>query len=268
MNNRYFYKLLSIILISFFLINPTFSQRTKSSQQSGEQRNAEKGLKDNRFFFFFLNSSISNFGSKTDKLLFKEAIQRDIIAQLLYMKFLFHDSFIELRKSQKILIKLYISILEKDINLSKKLLNEFSPEIIWKNIKSSKEYLRLGYRDNSLAKIYLVMGNNYKKTLYSMRLHKYIHAIKLAKHSKKYAFLSIIKSRQNIFDLKKKLPSKFDDLTTSINNISMDKEKQQYYFLIHLDNYYRTEKSSYYENVWMNPNLNEINDYKMYLKKN
>ncbi len=267
---KYKYIIITFLIFSFFsvLINPAISQRTKSSQNAGEQRKSEKGLKDNRFFFYFLNSSISNFGSKKDQTLFKEAIQRDIIAQILYMKFMFHDSFIEIRKSQKILINLYKKILNQDIQLSKKLLNEFAPEIIGKDIHSSKEYLRLGYRDSSLAKIYLVMGDNYRENLYSLRLHKYTHAIKLAKHAKRYAFLAIIKARSNPFNLKYKLPTTFEDISKSINTISTKTEKQEYFSLIHLDNYYRTLQSSYYEQVWLNPNLNEISDYKMYLNKN
>ncbi|MBN1531973.1 MAG: hypothetical protein JXA20_04865, partial [Spirochaetes bacterium] len=53
------------------------AQRTRSSLSAGEQRNAEKGLRDNRYFFFFINSSVTNHGTDEEKRIFTEAIRRD-----------------------------------------------------------------------------------------------------------------------------------------------------------------------------------------------
>ena len=208
-STRYISLAVMIILLSLCAGN---AQRTKSSLSAGEQRYAEKGLKDNRFFFYFINSSISNLGTDEEKRLYKEAIQRDMIAQLLYMKFLFHHSFIEIKRSQKILIDLYRMTLKRDIELTRQLLGDFARSSINTKNHKSQHYLKLGFRDLTVAKMYLKMADHYKETLYSMRLHKYVRAIKKAKHGKRYAFYSRLESKKGIQPFKEWRLLTFDDL--------------------------------------------------------
>ena len=161
------------IIISLIFISHNsdlYAQRTKSSLKAGEQRFAEKGLKDNRRFFYFINSSVSNFGNSKEKSIFKEAIQRDLIAQLLYMKFLFHDSFVEVRRSQKLLVDIYKKTLVKDIINTKKLLNRFANEVIKSEKFKARHYLKLGYRDVAHSKMHMMMADNYHPKLFSHQL--------------------------------------------------------------------------------------------------
>ena len=45
-------------------------------------------------------------------------------------------------------------------------------------------------------------------------------------------------------------------------------EKKDYYSLIHYDNYYRTKSGkTFFDQVWDNPQLDDIPEYKEYLKK-
>jgi hypothetical protein len=257
-----------LILISL-LVSPVHlnAQRTKSSLRAGQQRYAEKGLKDNRYFFYFINSSISNFGREMDKKTYKEAIQRDILSQLLYMKFLFTESFEQIRKSQEILINLYRNTIKRDIRITMKLLNDYAPRVIKSKDDKARLYLRLGYRDSAVAKQFMVMADNYREKLYSLRLYRYVKAIKKAKHGKRYAFLSAIqcrlKDKERVIGLKWK---SFDDLEKLL--IRFYPERKEYLQKIHYDNYYRTSgKKSLYDTVWEKPDFHELADYEEYMKK-
>ena len=262
------------------------AQRTKSSLSAGEQRYAEKGLKDNRYFFYFINSSISNFGTEEEKTLFREAIRRDMIAQILYLKFLFHESFVEIKRSQKILIDLYRKVLIKDIAMSKELLNRFAPAVVEVKDGSALEYLHLGYRDMKVAEQYLLMADNFRRDLYSMRLYKYVHAIKTAKHGKKYAFLGALLARDmdNVFKRKRtERMAQFDleqlvrKTKLAIRQLSFDAlskriveipppEQTAAYQTMHLDSVYRSrEPKSLYDAIWEEPRVSELPEYKRYI---
>jgi hypothetical protein len=282
-------KISILLLVQFITISGheyAYPQRVRSSLRSGEQRNAEKGLKDNRYFFYFINSSISNFGSDDEKKLFKEAIQRDIISQLMYMRFMFPESFAEIRKAQRILIDLYRVTLKNDIKASKDLLNQFAPVVIATKDKSALEYLRLGYRDMRVAQTYLTMADSYRENLYSLRLYKYTHAIKKAKLGKRYAFRAILLSL-DLMALSKEASNDdsyergneilgakarikritFEELEKRLSEIPPP-EKKEYYRTIHLDNYYQTNaQKSFYDVIWEKPDLHEIKEYKEYLSE-
>jgi hypothetical protein len=257
-----------LLFVSLMVSAPSLkAQRTKSSLRAGQQRYAEKGLKDNRYYFYFINSSISNFGAEKDKKTYKEAIQRDILSQLLYMKFLFTESFEQIRKSQEILIGLYRNTIIRDIRITMKLLNDYAPKVIKSNDDKARLYLRLGYRDSAVAKQFMVMADNYREKLYSLRLYKYVKAIKKAKHGKRYAFLSAIqcrlKEKERVTGLRWK---SFDDLEKLLKRFYP--RRMEYLQKIHYDNYYRTfGKKSLYDSVWEKPDFHELADYEEYMKK-
>jgi len=254
------------ILIFFLICHPqTHAQRTKSSLSAGEQRKSEKGLKDNRSFFYFINPSVTNLGNNDEKKIFREAAQRDIIAQILYMKFLFHESWIEIRKSQKLLIELYTKMLKKDIKITKDLLNSFAPEVIRSRDHLSRSYLKLGYRDSTLSGTYRIMADNYHPRLYSLRLYKYVEALKLAKHSKRYAFLSILRAKSEKKHVNVLSHVSYSRLKKMI--VSLSSEKKDYYTLLHSDNYFKYSGSiSLYDKIWEEQDLFDIREYREYLK--
>ncbi len=276
--------ILIIIVMVLSFIGTAYAQRTKSSLAAGKQRNAEKGLKDNRYFFYFINMSITNLGTDEEKKQFKEAIQRDIIAQNLYMKFMFGESFDEIRKSQKILIDLYQKTLNKDIVMAKKLLNGFAPAVIRNNDYLARHYLRLGYRDTTDARIDLMMADNFDERLYSMRLYRYSKAIKKVKHGKRYALFSLLQTKYSkdrekrmekdmelgrpIYkDTKKEFGRHtYDELKKLISEASSD-EQRDYNLLIHTDNYYRSkDEKSFYDIIWDKPDLSDVKEYNEYME--
>lgn len=261
------YCIILVMLVS--MLSPSGiaqAQRTKSSLAAGSQRNAEKGLRDNRYFFYFINTSITNLGTDDEKKSFKEAIQRDIIAQNLYMKFLFTESFNEIRKAQEILINLYQKTLGRDIVMTKKLLNGFAPAVIKKNDYLARHYLHLGYRDAEDARIDLMMADNFQERLYSMRLYRYLKAIKKVKHGKRYALFSLLETK---FAREKKKDfgrRNYEELRKLISDASSD-DQREYLLLIHTDNYYKSkDELSFYDRTWDKPDLYEIKEYEEYLQ--
>jgi hypothetical protein len=255
----------ALLIVFSIVAGPVFAQRTKTSQRAGEQRKAEKGLKENRFFFYFINASISNFGSDEDKARFKEAIQRDILSQLLYMRFNFRESYIELRRSQKILIDLYVKTLNADIGRARSLLNGFAAPVIESKVDRARSYLWLGYRDMKSAETNLMMGDNYQESLYAMRLWQYVKSIKLAKNARRYAFLAAIEIALPYG--KRKLVNRptYDEVEKNIKDL-LDQSQKDYYLLVHMDNHYRfKDKTSFYDAIWDNPALQELDEYKKYL---
>lgn len=245
---------------------PLNSQRTRSSLNAGKQRNAEKGLKDNRYFFYFINTSITNMGTEEEKKAFREAIQRDIIAQTLYMKFLFGESWEEIRRAQKILIDLYQKTLSRDIRDGKRLLNSFAPGVVKSNLYLSRHYLHLGYRDTEDARIDMVMADNFQERLYSMRLYRYSKAIKKVKHGKRYALFSLLETKFSRDKKKDFGRYSYDELAQLISQASAD-DRREYHLLVHTDNYYKSkDEKSLFDSTWDNPNLFEIKEYEEYLK--
>jgi len=258
---------ITTLVLAVSLSTDAFAQRTKTSQRAGEQRKAETGLKDNRYFFYFIDSSISNLGTGEEKKLFREAIQRDILAQLLYMKFQFKESYGEIRKAQRILIDLYGKTLARDIGIAGELLNGFAPRVIELKDVRARGYLHLGYRDMKSAQTAMMIGDNITEKLYSMRLYQYVRAIKLAKHAKRYAFLSLIEISTPREERRPVNNYSFGGIEERLTKIGPDDSRERH-LLIHWDNYYRAKTSkSFYDEIWDNPALQELEDYKSYLSR-
>ncbi|OHD66663.1 MAG: hypothetical protein A2176_05210 [Spirochaetes bacterium RBG_13_51_14] len=257
------YSILLVIIASGISLH---AQRTKSSLMAGEQRNAEKGLRDNRYFFYFINTSITNLGTDEEKKMFKEAIQRDIIAQNLYMKFMFGESFTEIRKAQKILIELCQQTLSRDIVTAKKLLNGFASAVVKSNDHLARHYLHLGYRDAADARIDMIMADNFQERLYSMRLYRYAKAIKKVKHGKRYALFSLLETKFSAVKKKEFGRLNYDELKQLISEASRD-DQREYHLLVHTDNYYRSkDEISFYDRIWEKPDLFEIKEYEEYMQ--
>ncbi len=260
---RWTFSLLVLLLLAGF---PLYGQKTKSSMNAGEQRFSEKGLKDNAYFFYFISSSVTNYGSDEIKKVFREAVQRDFLARLLYMKFMFHESFKEVRKSQELLVDVYRKTIQREYVMSQKLLNEAAPRVIIQDDFRSRSYLRLGYRDAEEARIFMGMADHYREKLYSLRLYKYVRAIKKAKHARRYALLARLEIRRKEDEKIRPLVASFESLKKRLEEAFP--EEKDYYLRIHFDNYYRTpEELSFYDRIWNKPNLEELPEYAEYSKE-
>lgn len=285
------FRALTVAMMLLFTLSGAVSalaQRTKSSQRAGEQVKAEKGLRDNKYYFYFINPSVSNFGTDREKKIFREAIQRDIIAQILYMRFFFKESYSEIRKAQNLLIENYRSVLIRDVDMARKTLNDLAPLVYRTNNTEASRYMQLGYRDLKVATTYLGMGDNFRDKMYSLRLYKYVEAIKTAKHGIRYGVLAYLNTRERSLDdnyrfvfsayrsailaFQTAIESQ-DERTMMFNSI---KRKLEYtalpadlntYMLLHYDSYFMVKQGkSYYETIWDRPELDEIEDFREYKK--
>lgn len=249
------------------IIQPSYSQRTKSSLSAGNQRHSEKSLKDNIYFFNFINTTVTNTGSDEEKAVFTEAVRRDLIARMLYMKFSFNPAMIEIRTTQQLLITLFRKIAVREIDNAKELLNEIAPEVLKTGRKSAKKYMSLGYRSADTAEKVKIMSDNLPEKNYSIILYEYVKSIKNAKFSKRYAIIAHIESR---IPPEKKWKTNYNkynsvrDLITAYITENSDK-----YIKIHSDNYYKIDNTrSVYDSITSNPELYKIPEYKNYIKDN
>lgn len=256
--------LIALLIIS--MTSPAYSQRTKSSLSAGEQRHAERGLKNSRYFFFFINTTVSNSGTEKEKEIFAEAARRDLLARILYLKFQFHHSFTEVKKSQLLLIELMQMLTDREMDNATSLLHEFAPVVLQSGDSAAKKYLSLGYRSsNESAKVSLI-ADNLPETNYSIRLYEYIKALKLAKYAKRYALIAIIESRIDPAEKGKAQYNDFEKKSALINRYLTDDSER--FATIHNDSYYKiNEGNSFYDNVMLKPDLERIPEYEKYRKE-
>jgi len=250
-------------LIILLMAVPAFSQRTKSSLSAGEQRHAERGLKNSRYFFYFINTTVSNSGTEREKELYSEAARRDLLARILYLKFEFHNSFTEIKRSQILLLELMKLITEREMEGAMSLLHEFAPYILQSRDNAAKKYLSLGYRASNESGQVQLIADNLPETNYSIRLYEYIKALKLAKYAKRYAIIALIESRIDPAEKGKALYNDYEKKSELISRYLSDEAERLK--AIHFDNYYKMEENtSFYDRVMLNPDLESIPEYEKY----
>lgn len=261
-----------IVLITLmFLFLPVISTnldaaKASSSTKAGEQRKAEKGLKDNRYFIYYINSTITNFGDNKDQELFEDIIKRDIVSQFFYLRYMFSGSFNQIRIAQKDMITLYRKNLKEEIDSTMSLLNYFAAKVIQSEDPLARMYLRLGYRNTKQAEIDMGMADAYRRTLYSMRLYKYVKAMKRIKEAKRYGILCLIQINLTPREKIEEKKYDFDKIAELIEKYAPEKEKDRL-LLIHKDSYYRfNEEVSFYDKIWQNPDLTNYPVFQEYLK--
>lgn len=257
--------ILTSLLILAVIITPAYSQRTKSSQYAGSQRHAERSLKDSRYFFHFIDPSISNNNIEAEEEIYTEAIRRDLLSRTLYLKFSFNSSLTEVKKTQNLLIDLFKKVIDRDIKEAFSMLNETAPEILQAGDPAAKKYISLGYRSAKWAQAVSMMSDNLPPTNYSIRLYEYVKAIKNAKYAKRYAIIAIIEKRLPPEKKGRINYNKYDTVAELIELYLPDMKER--YRKIHMDNFYKTDKSIF-ETVTSNPELEKIPEYSEYTKGN
>jgi len=256
----------TVSLILIMLSQNVYSQRTKSSLSAGNQRRSEKSLKDNRYFFYFINTTVSNSGTEEEKKIFTEAVRRDILARMLYMKFAFNPAMTEIIRTQQLLIKLFSAVALREIEDAKNLLNGNAPEILKSGCRSAKKYMSLGYRSIDWARKVMIMSDNLPENNYSIKLYEYVKAIKNAKYSKRYAIISLIENRIPPEKRGRINYNKYKTVKELIEKYIQDREK---YLFIHSDNFYKIVSSeSVYDTIISSPELDHIPEYEKYIKEN
>jgi len=261
-----FKKIILISCITISLAAPLHSQKTKSSLSAGEQRHAQRGLKNNLYFLAFINSTITNSGTEKERQIYTEAVQRDLLARTVYMKFQFHEAFTEIKKSQILLIELMEKLTQRGTAEAISLLNEFAPHVLKSEDRAAKKYISLGYRSANEAGKVALMADNLPETNYSIRIYEYIKSLKLAKYARRYAIIAMIEYQLEP-GKKGKTPYNDYEKTAELINTYLkdDAERLQD---IHSDNYYKFDNnSSCYDMIMSKPELEKIPEYEKYRKE-
>lgn len=259
-----------LIIASAIILSSNFSQlsaqKAASSTRAGVQRNAEKGLKDNRFFIYYINFTISNYGTEEEKKTFENIVRRDLMAQMFYLRFVFADAYKHIRIAQKDLIELYVKKISEEARRSKTLTDSFASLAINSGDARARLYLRLAYRELTFSRIEATMSDNYKPTLYSMRLHKYVRAMKHLKEAKRYAFLARIRLIMTENEKIKDKQFNFDEISSRIESFASKDEKSDF-LLMHYDSYYRCPgEKTVFDSTWQNPKLEDFQPYSDFKK--
>ncbi len=256
-----------LFLLCFLFTGSRALLATKASASinAGEQKKAEKGLKDNKKFLYYIDSSISNTGTEDDKKLYTRAIKHDIVARFYYLRFSFSSSFAQIRTAQQLLIELYQSNIDAEIAQAMDYLNDVAPDVVHSRDPRARLYLRLAYRNAEHARIYKNMSDHYKPTLFSMRLYKYVQAMKKAKEAKRYAVCAMLQLRLKDKHHLERTYQSFDDIVQLVNeNVESDLKDKSLHF--HTDSYYKFIEQSLYKQVWDEPDLETFDPFQKYLE--
>ncbi len=266
MKNAYMVLFLGAVITCLAGQDHLLATKPSSSIKAGEQKKAEKGLKDNKYFIYFINASITNTGTEEQKRMFRTAIQHDIVAQFYYLRFSFHESYGEIRTAQRLLIDLYRANLLDEIRRTRSFLNSIAPDVILSRDTSGRKYISLSYRLLAHSKTYMGMADNYKNTLYSLRLYKYVKAMKKLKEAKRYAVTATLQVHLPDRYLLQRRRQTFETISALIRE-HIPGERQGEVLDYHTDSYYRvTGEMSQQERVWEEEPLEEFEPYRQYLE--
>lgn len=240
----------------FFLITLLFTTIVQQTLLGvPDATSSAKDLTETMEFLKIINTGISNFGNQDHKKRLKAASEKHFRAHFYYVSQNYQETFNKVRESQAILKDLYSDFLIKYyFDYSKYVLTSVSPKIILNRDKHARKFLKLGFRDLSESKKLYLMGENSNKFLYSLKIHYFIDAMKLARRAKRYAFLAVAESntpmedrtafkKQTIDDFinpdKKDKLKDFERVYLKLKNIIERKlvKNDLQYFLNHYDNY-------------------------------
>jgi tellurite resistance-related uncharacterized protein len=151
---------------------------------------AEAGLKKNQEYLHLLNPAVSNFGSETEKQVFKRAVNLHLQAQIYFLAFQFGKSYEYVRRTQEVMIKLFETVLDNSRLRVYQDLTSFAPQVFQDkyNVKANK-YMQLGIRDLEVAALKMQNEHNTRPWLYLMKLNDLADAIKLIRHANRYVML-------------------------------------------------------------------------------
>ncbi|MBM9546200.1 hypothetical protein JWG40_04185 [Leptospira sp. 201903074] len=243
------------VIILLFLTAIGEMTPDQSSSKATQLIRVSYGLKDNYEFLRILNSTISNRGTEDQKKYFKRCVQHHIESEILHLQMDLGRSYAELRRTQGLLIQLYIFVLEDEIEELEIELGRLARLANGKEKTETKSYLRLGYREIAVAKQKLLVGKNIRPYLYLMKLQELAYSLKSLKQAEKYIVLLGL-LHDSIDELDKESRS-FEDLVHEVNRIIVT-DREKYLRLLydsHFDSYGTLD---YYELIWKQPDLHEL----------
>lgn len=247
-------KRFSVILILLFTAMGEMTP-DQSSSKATQLIRVSYGLKDNYEFLRILNSTISNRGTEDQKKYFKRCVQHHIESEILHLQMDLGKSYAELRRTQGLLIQLYINVLEDEIEELEIELGRLARLANGREKTETKLYLRLGYREIAVAKQKLIVGKNIRPYLYLMKLQELAYSLKSLKQSEKYiVLLGLLHDSIDEFD---KESRSFEAMVNEVNRIIIN-DREKYLRFLYDSHFDSSGALNYYEQIWKQPDLHEL----------
>ncbi|BDA80505.1 hypothetical protein LPTSP3_g34350 [Leptospira kobayashii] len=245
-------------ILSFFILMAiawTESSPDQSSSKATQLIRVSYGLKDNYEFLRILNSTITNRGTEEQKKYYKRCIQHHIESEILHLQMDLGRSYAELRRTQGLLIRLYILILDEEVEDLEKELSRLARLANGKEKTETKLYLRLGYREIAVAKQRLMVGKNIRPYLYLMKLQELAYSLKSLKQAEKYiVLLGLLHDSIEDFDPEAR---SFPGLVAEVNRIIVN-DTEKYLKLLYDSQFDSYGATNFYEMVWKQPDMFEL----------
>ncbi|TGN11215.1 hypothetical protein EHS11_08235 [Leptospira ilyithenensis] len=233
----------------------TESSPDQSSSKATQLIRVSYGLKDNYEFLRILNSTVTNRGTEDQKKYYKRCIQHHIESEILHLQMDLGRSYAELRRTQGLLIKLYILILDEEVEDLEIELSRLARLANGKEKTESKLYLRLGYREIAVAKQRLMVGKNIRPYLYLMKLQELAYSLKSLKQAEKYiVLLGLLHDSIDDFAPEAKT---FPGLVAEVNRIIVN-DTEKYLRLLYDSQFDSYNAINFYEMVWKQPDMFEL----------
>ncbi|MBE7437172.1 MAG: hypothetical protein HS115_01865 [Spirochaetales bacterium] len=168
----------------------SFASEGGNGREVKAQIQAEHGLKKNQEYLTLINPAISNYGTEMEKAVYKRCINLHLQAQILYLAFQFQKAYDHVRRTQELLIKLYVEVIETSRLRVFRELTFFAADVFKDkyNVKANK-YMKLGIRDLEVVQAKLINQHNTRPWLYILKLNDLGDALKLVRHASRYAML-------------------------------------------------------------------------------
>ncbi|MDF3820707.1 hypothetical protein P3G55_12390 [Leptospira sp. 96542] len=245
------------LLLLALLVLTGFGEITsdQSSSKATQLIRVSYGLKDNYEFLRIINSTISNRGTELQKKYFKRCVQHHIESEILHLQMDLGRSYAELRRTQGLLIQLYILVLDDEIEELDKELGRLARLSKGKEKTETKLYLQLGYREIAVSKRKLLIGKNTRPYLYLMKLQELAFSLKSLKQAEKYVvMLGLLHDAEDEFDPEQR---SFSGLINEVKRI-IKKDQEKYLLYLYDSNFDSYGALDYYQQVWKQPDLFEL----------
>ncbi|WP_411824398.1 adhesin OmpL37 family surface protein [Leptospira sp. 'Mane'] len=245
-------------ILSFFILMAiawTESSPDQSSSKATQLIRVSYGLKDNYEFLRILNSTVTNRGTEDQKKYYKRCIQHHIESEILHLQMDLGRSYAELRRTQGLLIRLYILILDEEVQDLEVELSRLARLANGKEKTETKLYLRLGYREIAVAKQRLMVGKNIRPYLYLMKLQELAYSLKSLKQAEKYiVLLGLLHDSIDDFNPEER---SFPQLVAEVNRIIVN-DTEKYLKLLYDSQFDSYGAINFYESVWKQPDMFEL----------
>ncbi len=234
--------LLAVLLGLWVGVDPARASEGGNGKEVKAQILAERGLVLDERFLKTLNPAISNYGSETEKAVYKRLINLHLKTRVYFLAFQFGAAYKHVRRTQEVLLKLYGQVVDRSrVRIHKRLTTH--AEMVIKdhyNVKA-KKYLSLGLRDLEVARQKTVVSYNRDPWLYAERLNDLEEALKLTRHANRYVMLLDIEYG-SIYRLDRPERQSFPELRLVITSGFPSDTKVK--LLEHDDNYFKVGTES------------------------